>query len=167
MKRVLALALVVALVSLGVPTASFAAAPRQANGSIAGIAKDAGGTPLGNYTVRLRNTGTGAISGTTQTSAAGEFSFASLPTGNYVVEITDSTGKIIATSSALNLGAGATLTGVAVAASAAGAAAAAAAVGGGAGAFFTSTAGILILVAAGAGTVAAIVATRGDSSPKK
>ncbi len=165
MRRFLAFALVVALIALGVPTASFAAA-RQAPGSISGIAKDAGGVPLPNYTVRLRNVTTGQVAATTTTNGAGEFSFTNVNPGNYIIEIVDSNGKVVATSTTLSLAAGATLTGVAVSMSAAGAAAASGAAGG-AGSFFTSTTGILILAAAGGGTVAAIVATRGDSSPSK
>jgi hypothetical protein len=166
MKRFFALALVLALIALGLPTASFAAAPRQGSGTISGIAKDAGGTALSGVTVRCRNTGTGAIAGTTTSNASGAFTFSNLGPASYVIEIVDSTGKVIATSATLTLTASQmSITGVAIATSAAAGGGAAAAAGGGS--FFTSTAGILILAAAGAGTVGIIVATRSDSSPSK
>lgn len=165
MRRFFALALVAALIGLGLPTNTFAAAKPQ-NGQISGAAKNQGGQPLANHTVRLRNVGSGQIAGTATTSAGGQFTFTNLAAGNYVIEVVDAAGQVVATSTTLTLSAATmTLTGVAVTASAAGVAAAAGAAAGGS--FFTSTAGIVLLVAAGGGAVAAVVATRGDESPKK
>lgn len=163
MKRFFALTLVCALIGLGVPGVTFAAAHPQ-TGQVAGVAKNQGGQALANQTVRLRNVGTGQTAGTAQTSATGEFSFGNLAAGNYVAEIVDASGKVIGTSATLSLSASTmTLTGVAVTTSGAGAAAGAVA----GGSFFKSTAGIVLLAAAGGGAVAAVVATRGDESPKK
>jgi hypothetical protein len=159
MKRFFALALVAALVGLGVP-APLAAA--QQTGSLAGIAKDNGGNPLGNYTVRLRNVASGQLVGTGKTAADGAFTFSNLQAGNYVIEIVDAAGKVIATSASIPLAAGAALTGVVVTASAASAAAIAGAAG--AGSFFTSTGGIVLLAAVGVGVTAGIVKATGSPS---
>ena len=164
MKRLLALALVVALVTLGVPTSTFAG-PRV-NSSVAGIAKDMTGSPLANTTVRLRNVLTGQLAGTTRTSIAGAFLFENLKSGNYIVETLDAAGRIVAASSSVDLAPGASMTGVAVTAPAAPKQAGAPAVAGG-GSFFTSTTGIILLAAIGAGVVAGIVVATRDSSPSK
>jgi hypothetical protein len=158
MKRFFSLALVLALVSIGVPLG--AAAPQ--NASLAGIARNAGGDPLVNHTVRLRNVATGQIAGTTWSSAQGAFSFTGLAQGNYVIEVVDATGKIIATSASIPVATGAAITGVTVTASAASAAAIGAAAG--TGSFFTSTAGIVLIAAAGVGATAAIVRATGSAS---
>jgi hypothetical protein len=165
MKRLLALTLVAALVSLGVPTASFAG-PRI-NSSVAGVAKDSTGRPLANTTVRLRNVLTGQLAGTTRTSMAGAFTFENLASGNYVVETLNAAGRVVAASASVDLAPGATLSGVAVTAPS-DAAAAAAQGGASGGSFFTSTGGIILLAAIGAGVVTGIVlATGNDSSPSK
>jgi hypothetical protein len=164
MKRLLALTLAVALVGIGIPVTAGAAA-RQGTASLAGIAKNAGGQALPNYTVRLRNVANGQLAGTTTSNVEGAFSFTGLAQGNYVIEVVDAAGRIIATSTSISVAAGAAVTGVAVTISAAGAAAAAAAAGGGIGAFFTSTSGILLLAAAGAGVAAGIV--KATASPSR
>jgi len=163
MKRLLALALAVALVGLGVPVTVNAAGP-QGTASLAGIARNAGGQALPNYTVRLRNIATGQLAGNTTSSAEGAFSFTGLAQGNYVIEVVDAAGRIIATSTSITVAAGAAVTGVAVTISAAGATAAAGAAGAGVGAFFTSTSGILLLAAAGAGVAAGVVKATGSPS---
>jgi hypothetical protein len=167
MKRILALALVVSLVALGVPTSAFAAGPRV-NSSVAGMAKDSTGKPLANATVRLRNVLTGKLAGSTRTSIAGSFTFENLASGNYVVESLNSAGRVMAASASVDVAPGAAVTGVAVTAPAeAGAQGGAAAAGGGS--FFTSTTGIIVLAAIGAGVVTGIVLATGDddTSPKK
>jgi hypothetical protein len=163
MKRLLALALVVALVTIGVPTASFAA-PRSTS-SVAGVAKDMTGSPLANTTVRLRNVMTGQLAGTTRTSIAGAFTFENLTSGNYIVETVDANGRIVAASSSVDVAPGAAMTGVAVTAPADAQAKAGAVAGGGS--FFTSTTGIILLAAIGAGVVAGVIVATRDSSPSK
>jgi hypothetical protein len=158
MKRLLALALVVALVLIGLPAPLAAAATPQANGQISGVAKG-----LANHTVRVRNVATGQLVATGNTNAEGAFTISGLTQGNYVVEIVDAAGKIVGTSSQISLTAAAmTVSGVSI--GAAGAAAAAAAAGG-AGAFFASTAGVVLIVAAGAGVAGIVYAAK--HSPKK
>jgi hypothetical protein len=164
MKRVLALALIVALVSIGMPMSSFAG-PRV-NSSVAGIAKDMSGRPLANTTVRMRNVVTGQIAGTARTSLSGAFTFENLTSGNYIVETVNAAGRVVATSSSLDLAPGASVTGVAVTAPAEVAAAQAAAAAGG-GSFFASTGGIVLLAAIGAGAVAGIYYATKDDSPSK
>ena len=163
MKRLLSIALIAALVTVGLPSAMFAG-PRL-NSSVAGIAKDMAGKPLANTTVRLRNVVTGQLAGTARTSLSGAFTFENLASGNYIVETVDTAGRIMATSSSLDVAPGATLTGVAVTAPAAAKQAGAAAAGGGS--FFTSTAGIVLLAAIGAGLVTGIVLSTRDDSPSK
>ena len=166
MRRILALALVVALVMIGVPTASFAG-PR-ATSSVAGMAKDTAGRPLANTTVRLRNVMSGQLAATARTSVGGTFAFENLASGNYIVEAVNAAGRIAATSSSIDLAPGMARTGVAVTAPAdmvaAGQAGAAAAAGG---SFFSSAAGIVLLTAIGAGVVAGVWLATDDDSPSK
>jgi hypothetical protein len=145
----------------------MSAAP-QGTGKIEGIAKDADQKPLAGVTVQCRNTVTGQIVATQQTTSTGAFSFTGLLPGTYVVEIVDRDGKIIGVSAGLSLTATAmTLSGVSIAATAAGAVAGAVG-GGGLGAFLTSTTGLLVLGGVGAAAVVGvIIATRGDASPSK
>jgi hypothetical protein len=166
MKRFFALALVLSLVSLGVPASAFAGGPRVSS-SVVGVAKDSNGRPLASMTVRLRNVVTGQLAATTRTTAAGAFTFENLASGNYVVETLNAAGRVMAASASVDVGPGASVTGVAVTAPADAAAQAGAAAAGG-GSFFTSTAGIILLAAIGAGVVTGIVlATGDDTSPKQ
>jgi hypothetical protein len=172
MKSILALTLALAMVSLGVPSVSFAAGrqARQGGGQLVGTARSDAGNPIANGTVRLRDTANGEVISTTRTAANGDFSFGSVPAGDYVVELVDSNGIVIATSSSVSLAAGAmSVTGVpltvAVAKTATGSAGAAGATG--AGHFFTSTGGIVLLAALGGGAVAGVVAATRTTSPSK
>jgi hypothetical protein len=160
MKRLLILTMVFALGVLG------AAAIAAQGGNIDGTAKDSDGKALAAVKVQLRNVDTGALVGSTQSSATGAFSFTGVNPGNYIIEIVDAAGKVIGASSSVAVAAGAAITGVTVAASAAGAIGAAAAAGG-AGAFFASTGGILLLAAAGVGVGVGIYAATNDASPSR
>jgi len=165
MKRLTALALVFALLGLGVPTASLAAAAQQPGGQVAGAVRDQGGKPAVNYAVRVRNAGTGQVAGTGTTGPAGEFSFENLTQGTYVVEVVDGTGRILATSTSIALATGAmAITGVAITLTESEAVAAAAAAGG---SFFTSTTGIVVMAAAGALAVGGVVAAAKKPKPPK
>jgi hypothetical protein len=166
MKKLFALALIVAFVMAGVPASSFGG-PRVTS-SVAGMAKDTTGRPLANTTVRLRNLLNGQLAGTARTSLSGAFAFENLASGNYVVETVNAAGRIVATSSSLDVAPGAAMTGVAVVAAAdvTAAAQAGAAAAGGAG-FFSSGAGMLVLAAIGAGIVTGIYVATRESSPSK
>jgi len=165
MKRFTALALVFALLGLGVPTASLAAA-QQPGGQVAGAVRDQGGKPAVNYAVRVRNAGTGQVAGTGTTGTAGEFAFDNLTPGTYVIEVVDGSGRILATSTSIVLGTGAMqIAGVAITLTETEALAAAAA----GGSFFKSTTGILIMAGAAGlavGTVAVVKDKDKDKKPK-
>lgn len=163
MKRFLALALTFAMVTLGLPLASFAAAP-QTTGQVAGTAQTGAGTPIANGTVRLRNTGTGEVAGTSRTAANGAYSFGNVPAGNYVVELVDANGAVTATSMPVTLATGSmAVTGVALT-TAVGKAGVGAVGASSTGSFFTSKGGILLLAAAGGGAVAGIYAATKTTS---
>src|SRR4051812_34822705 len=150
MHRVIAVALVLALsVPLGSATAA-AAAQTTAAGSIAGAAKNAAGQVIARGTVRLRNVGTGQLAATGVSDVSGQFAFAAVQPGTYVVEVVDASGAIIGTSASIPVAAGAAVTGISVSASAA----AAAATGG---SFFASTIGLVTLAASGAAVAAVTV----------
>jgi hypothetical protein len=85
------------------------------------------------------------VAGTTTTNAAGQFSFVGLNAGNYVVEVVNATGTVIATSTPTAVAAGSVATvGVSVAGAVVAGTAATAAP------FFGSTLGIAAVAAAGA-----------------
>lgn len=159
--------LFVVLVLLIVAGMVASAAP-QGTGKIEGVARDQNQKPLAGVTVQCRNTATGQIVGTQQTSSTGSFSFTGLLPGTYVVELVDRDGKIIGVSSALSLSGNAmTLTGVIVTVTATGSVAGPVAAGG-VGAWLTSTTGLLVLGGLGAAAViGVIVATRGEASASK
>jgi len=172
MRRVLAFGLVMAVAFVGMPVGAYAAAKApaarqgQGTGSVNGVAHGADRTPLRNYTVRLRSTADGHIAGTTTSSGAGDFSFAGLQPGNYIVEVVDAAGKVVGLSPTIGVAAGATVS-VTVTAAAAGAITAAAA-SGGFSMFGLGTLGsVAVITAAGVAGVTAIVATRHDASPSR
>lgn len=139
------------------------AASSPGGATVSGTATDGNGGMLANYTVRLRNLATGNTAGTTTTTAGGQFSFAGLDPGNYVVEIVDQAGAIVGTSPAL-----AVVEGTAVTVTVGSGAAAAAAAAGAGGVFLTSAAGLVTMAAVGAGiTAIAVTSNRGTASPSR
>jgi hypothetical protein len=74
----------------------------QGTGQIGGVAKGSDQAPLGGTRVQLRNVSNGQLAGTTTTNNLGEFLFTGLNPGNYVVEVVDAAGRIIATSASLS-----------------------------------------------------------------
>src|SRR3954465_4542833 len=128
MRRVLSLGVVMTVALVGMPLAAHAAekAPAvhqvhvQEQGSLHGVAQGSDRAPLRNYTVRVRNIADGQIAGTTTTSGAGEFSFAGLQPGSYIVEVVDASGQVVGLSPSLAVTAGEAMT-VSINASAAGA----------------------------------------------
>jgi uncharacterized protein (DUF2141 family) len=169
MRRILALTLALAIVSLGVPRTSSAAgrqvAAKAANGRVDGVVKDSGGQPVTNRGVRLRDAVKAQVVSTSRTNSGGAFSFDNVPAGTYVVEVIDDRGGVVALSGPLTLNTGSMLVdGLVIVLQSDQAAAAVVAAGG---SFFSSTAGMLILAAAGAGAVVAIKALTSDKSPSK
>lgn len=166
---ILAVVFVVMGLPLGVPT--LQAQPPSPNlvkpktGNLNGTARNASKQNLPQVKVQVRGPN-GNIVSTGTTNGAGQFSFAGLEPGNYVVEILDGAGNIVGTSASVTVTAGATAT-VTVTGAAAGAIASAGA--GGISLFGLGTVGTIGVVA-GAATIAtaAIVATRNDeSSPSR
>ena len=167
MRRYLALVLVVAMALLGVPSVTFAGTGSPViAGQVSGAARTTGGSPIANATVRLRNSGTGQIAGTTTTGAGGDYSFKTAQAGNYVVELLNSTGAVIATSVPVSLSRSESVNGVALT-PASGAAGIGAVPEYGAGSFFKSKAGILLLAGAATGLVAGVIVSSTDKSPSR
>ena len=130
----------------------------QQGGALTGVAQSADKAPLPNFRVHIRNANTGELAGSTTSNQAGQFSFATLQPGNYVVEIVDAAGKVVGLSSSVSVAAGATVT-VTVGASVAGALAAGA--GGGLSLLgLGPLASVAVAGAASAAAVTAVVATR-------
>lgn len=165
MRRFLATGLVFAMAGLGMPAASFASQPQLQTGIINGTARTANHQALPNFTVRVRNVSTGQVAGTTTSSTAGNFSFAGLQPGNYVVEVVNAAGDVVGTSTSLSVAAGATVT-VGVTATALGAITAASA-GGFSLLGLGTIASVAVVGAAGAATLAAVVAVKHNASPSK
>ena len=169
MKGILVLTLALRLATwplLGVAapaTTGSSATSQQASATIAGIAMGAGGTPLADHTARARNADTGLIARVTRTNADGEFWLSDLDPGRYLIEVIDGSGRIVATSALISLGAGAIVGGVAIT----GAPAAGVATTGGVGSFFTSTAGIVLSAAAAMGITAGVVGVGQPRSPSR
>lgn len=162
MRRLVALALTFVVVALGPAPLVFA---QPQTGAINGVAADAAKNPLANHTVRLRNLATGEITSVTQSTTNGSFSFAGINPGNFAIEIVNSAGQVIATSSTVAVAAGTTAT-IAVTASALTSLAAGAGAGGLA-ALFTGTS-LVVVTAAGVVAVGiAVVATQDDASPSR
>lgn len=146
MRRLFALVLTAALIAAAIPAPIHAAA-RQQPGSLQGIARNAQQQPLGNMKVQIRNVATGQLAGTGTTNAAGQFSFAGLNPGDYVVEVVNAAGQIVATAAPVSVAAGTVAT-VTVTASAAAPAAAAAG-----GLFGLGTAGTVLGIAGAAAAI--------------
>jgi hypothetical protein len=164
MRHVLTFLLILSML-VPVPSALAAGARQAASaGSLSGTAARAGGRAMANATVQLRDIATGQIAATTTSSAGGQFTFAKLPAGNYMVEVVDASGRIVGTSASILVAPGAAVIGVTVTGSAAGAAVAGLTTG----SFFASTAGVVTLAAAGAAVAGVTVAaTRTTASPSR
>lgn len=167
MRKLISAGLVLAMVLLGVPMSASAAvkpASRQ-QGTINGMAQGANKQPLPNYSVRVRNVASGQVAGTTTSNAAGNFSFAGLEPGSYVIEIVDAAGKVVGLSPSIAVAAGSTVS-VTVSATAAGAIAGAST--GGFSLFgLGPLASVAVISAAGVAAVAGVVAARDTASPSK
>jgi len=155
MRMLLAL-IVVAAGVMGVDAIAAGSGQSASPASLSGTASDATGHALRNTVVQLRNISSGQLAGRTTTNAAGQFSFAGLPPGTYVVEATNAAGQIVGTSGTVPVSAGAAMTGVGVTASAL---ASVAAPG-----FIASHSVALIAGAAAAGVAGTIAAASGGTA---
>jgi hypothetical protein len=154
MRRLIAVTLAAAL---ALQVAPLFAIGHDGTASVSGTARNTAGRPVPNTTVRLRDVTTNRSLGTTASNAAGQFSFGGLEPGSYVVEVVNSTGQIIGTSTIIAVDAGATIAGVIVTVSLATITSAGHGLG---------TAAIILMAAGGAG-VAAIVIVKKVGSPSK
>ena len=163
MRRVISVFLVLAFAAFVSPIPVVVA--QSQTGNVNGVAADASKNPLANHTVRLRNLANGQITSVTQSSATGGFSFTGITPGNFVIEIVNAAGNVIATSSTIAVTAGTTaaitVTASAITSLAAGAGAS------GLAALFTGTS-LVVVTAAGLAAVAiGVVATQDDASPSR
>jgi carboxypeptidase family protein len=182
MKKTLAVvfAFVAATFSMPLATGAAGAAPLAVQGgggsqggggnqggTVNGQATDSAKQPISQAQVRLRNINApeGTQPLTSTADAAGNFSFANVPPGNYVVEIVDAAGNVIGVSSPVVAVAGTTAT-VAVTASAVSALAVASGAAG-AVAWVSSAAGILTLAAAGGLAIVGSAAATDENSPSR
>lgn len=163
MRRVISVFLVLAFAAFVSPIPVVVA--QTGTGNVNGVAADASKNPLANHTVRLRNLANGQITSVTQSSATGTFSFTGITPGNFVIEIVNAAGNVIATSSSIAVTAGTTAA-ITVTASAITSLAAASGATGLA-ALFSGTS-LVVVTAAGLAAVAiGVVATQDDASPSR
>jgi hypothetical protein len=158
MRRIVVLVLALTVALQTAPTFAFAAGvAAQGTATLSGTARSSNGQPIESCTVQLRDVLTGQLVGTKTCTRAGAFMFTGLNPGNYVVEVVNAQGVVIATSAVSAVAAGATVTMTVTAATAV------AATSGG-----ISTAVILTSLAAAAGVAAVVVVVnRGQSSPSQ
>lgn len=165
MRKILSAVTCLALVVSAIPAAAARVAPRQdQTGGVQGVARNAQQQTLANHTVQIRNIQTGQLTASGTTNSLGQFTFAGLNPGNYIVEIVNAAGNIIGTAPvAVAAGTVATVT---VSATAIGALAAA-----GAGGFSVlglgTAASAAVVGALAVGVTAAVVSARVDASPSR
>ena len=162
MRSILSLALAA---MMAIATSPVGVAALQQTGGVQGIARNSLQQPLGNVTVQMRNVQTGQVVGSSTANAAGEFSFAGINPGNFVLEIVNAAGQIVGTAT-VTVTAGVVST-VAVTATALGAAALAAGAAGGLAGLLTGTSLLVITAAAVTGFSLAVVATKPPASPSR
>ena len=132
------------------------ASTNQAQGTINGMVITPDGGPLPNTPIRARNLLTGEVSGSTTTGADGEYTL-NVDPGNYVIEILDDTGLVIATSAFISAVAGVTLATAATVAATASALTAVSGVTGLAAVLGTTAARSATFAAAAAGVAGVVV----------
>ena len=162
LQRVLSVVLSLAIVLSANPIL-FAAGPA---GQISGVAMLQNGEHLAGQIARLRSLDnqSDAVTITTITTGSGEFSFAGVNAGSYVVELV-SNGAVAGTSAPVTLTSKSMTAGdVRITALAASAAAAAPVPGG---SFWTSTLGMITIATIAAGITTAFVVTKNDASGSK
>src|SRR5262249_5745164 len=104
MRQLVALSVSVALASTAVPTLVFADQQGgQQNVTLAGTAKNEAKKPYTDFTVRARNTQSGAIAGTIPLDQDGNFSLANLPPAYYVTELLNKDNKVVCTEGPFNM----------------------------------------------------------------
>jgi hypothetical protein len=100
-RQILALGLVFAFASATMPETLVAAGQQTA--SLGGTAKKEAKKPYTDYSVRARNVQQGQIAGTIPLDTNANFSLASLPPANYLVELVNHDGKVVCTEGPFNM----------------------------------------------------------------
>jgi hypothetical protein len=88
---------------------SIAATGASRSTTVMGAAWNVNNTPIPAARVQLRNVVTGKIAGTAVADDAGRFSFTSIESGTYVVELVGANGKILTVGHAFAVGSGETV----------------------------------------------------------
>jgi hypothetical protein len=163
MRTFVPMVLVMSMAAAGVPLKLSAAQP-EAN-SLKGTAYQSNLEPFANARVQLRNVRTGDAVHSTISGQFGEFSFAQVPPDSYVVEIVDTSFRVVGMSAPFSMGMGTVAT-VSVVAVAPGAVSTAKPAG------FSilglgPTTSLAVLGAANVAAIMAVVATRPDASPSR
>jgi hypothetical protein len=152
------------MLTAGGPSGVLAAQAPAQSATLSGTARQTDSTPLSSAKVQVRSVETGQLAASTFSGQAGEFTFAGLPPGNYILEVADAAGRIVGTTPLFELAPGVAAS-MSVTAAGAGAA-----VGSGAGFSILGmgpVASMAVLGAAGAAAVTAVVSTRPDASPSR
>lgn len=161
LRRILSLALSLAIVLTAVPVAAVGTSPSR----VSGIATTQSGAHFALQIARLRNLDIGHVADVTTTSSTGTFSFSGVSTGNYVVELM-ANGVVVGTSTPIAVTPrNSTVEGVTAIATAPAASQAQAGVL--SDSFWTSTIGIITIVAIIAAITIVIIAVQDDASPSR
>ena len=169
MRRILSFGLTVALAASGLQSNLHAASQVGASQETATLTGRALRTDLQafpNASVRLRSVTTGELLRATTSGPSGDYSFPDIPAGNYVVELVDSTGRIVGMTAPFRVEGSTAPAMSIVATSSSGAMMASASAG-------VSLLGLgpattaAVLGAAGAAAVTAVVSTRPEASPSR
>jgi hypothetical protein len=169
MRRILSIGLTIALAASGLQSnlrAAGQAGPSQEMATLTGRALRTDLQAFSNATIRLRSVTTGELLRATTSGPSGDYSFPEIPTGNYVVEMVDSTGRIVGMTAPFRVEGGTAPAISIVATSASGAMMSSASAGVsllGLGPSVTAA----VLGAAGAAAVTAVVSTRAEASPSR
>jgi hypothetical protein len=76
--------------------ASARASAETSQASVVGAAWNADSTGIPGARLRLRNVTTGKITAATKADDSGQFRFDAIPSGSYVIELVDDSGKVLA-----------------------------------------------------------------------
>lgn len=165
MRKLLSMVLIPAILTASAPLAALAAARESVD--LVGTTYTSNLQPLPRASVQIRNLKTGMRVNSTVSDADGDFAFPGLPPDAYIIEVLDSTGKVLGMSAPFTLGSAPTVN-VSVVAVAHGLASENNSGGGGFSLFGLGPASSLaVLGAAGAAGVTAVVATRQNASPSR
>jgi hypothetical protein len=169
MRRILSIGLTVALAASSLQASLGAAGQLGSNQPAATLSGRALRTDLQafpNATVRLRSVTSGELLRVTTSGPSGDYSFPEIPAGNYVVEMVDSTGRIVGMTAPFRVE-GSTAPTISIIATSTSAAMTSSASAGvslfGLGPAVTAA----VLGAAGAAAVTAVVSTRAEASPSR